>query len=95
MSDANRRVGESKTAASDCITDAMVEAAVRVFYRNQTGTDLLDTSGYRDNWLALARRALEAAFAVAPVADSPTDTGLRRRPAGPWEPVPEQEDNRG
>lgn len=111
---------------SDRITDVMVEVVARVLYRNQTGTDLLDTSGYRDGWSALARRALEAAFAAeqdvweyAWEADpekralmSPQvprylidgyvytpETGLwfprgarvRRRKAGPWDLVPEQE----
>lgn len=42
-------------------TDEAIEAAARVFYTSQTGCDKLSTSFYRGTWLAVTRRALEAA----------------------------------
>lgn len=46
--------------ASQEPTDAEVEAVARYFYKTQTGSDLIDTSIYRENWLRIARSALAA-----------------------------------
>jgi hypothetical protein len=50
--------------ASQPVTDAEVEAAARVIYELQTGTRGFETSAYRDNWVAMARYALETARAA-------------------------------
>lgn len=44
-------------------TDAEVEAVARYLYKTQTGSDLIDTSIYRQDWLRIARAALEAVAA--------------------------------
>lgn len=46
--------------------DARVDAAARVFYASQGGANY-ETSYYRENWYAIAKRALAAADEVVAV----------------------------
>jgi len=49
------------TRISGAPSKEAIAAAARVFYRSQTGEDLLATSIYADAWTRVTERALQAA----------------------------------